>query len=1381
MPPCLYPKGISTLILFFLLSASTAFLSAVERTGGYTYYENYGYKDYEHQPQNWGMVQAKNGIIYVANQGGVLEYDGVSWRVINVANHVVRSLAIDGAGTVFVGGKNEIGFLAPDAKGVLKYKSLARHFKEKHKSFGNVWNTHAVGTGVFFRTNYYLFKWDGKEMKVLDSREGFRSSFVIRGKLVVQEKGSGIKRFVDGELKLMPGGGTFSRKKIYFMIPFAGEGHEDALLVGTRTLGFYLYDGEKAEPFPTGVEDILKENGLSHGVRLSSGDVALATLRGGLVIIDSKRKKITSLGKADGLQGENIKHLFLDRQDNLWLCLNKGISKIEYSSPISFRDERSGLSGTVLSVVRHGDELYAGTTSGVYLLKSSSRFRRIESISGSCWDLVSIGNTVLAATSRGVFDVKSGRRLTQAPAYVLKNSRSRPGTCWCGTARGLAVLAFNGSRWNEADPVEKTRNYQVRSIVETPEGHLWLGALGRVLKVEVPASGHFSEVFVYKSSDGCPGGQIYTAWAAGHVVFATEDGIFQFNERERKIIPDRLLGDEYAGAGKAIFRLVENERKHVLFHSKSRTFLAFPGPGGKFVIDNKPFARLPMVQVNGIYPDPDGTSVWLASIDGLVHYDASKPKNYDQGYRTLIRRIFVKGELFYSGWNGKLKAGETVPAFTYGNREFRFEFAAPYFEAEAETLYQCLLEGYDKDWTAWSKETWWNYTNLDAGRYVFRVRARNVYGKLGAEDVFRFEISPPWYLTWWAVLLFLVLLVSGMYLVVFLRSRKLQREKKTLENVVEERTREVHEKNRQLEQQTLELTQQSAKLEELDEMKSRFFANISHEFRTPLTLIMGPMEQMAAESSDKKQKENLSLMQRNTRRLLRLINQLLDLSRLDCGKNKLRAARQDIIPFLKGIIASFQGLARELRLFLDFQSGQDSIFLYFDAAKMEDVIANLLINAVKFTPRGGKIAVSVFIGGEGESGAGGTGSVFADSVPPDRIGISVRDTGIGISQEQLPHIFDRFFQVRRGEEGAGEHGAGIGLALAKENVLLHRGKINVHSGKEKGAEFIIILPIGREHFSGNEIADSPAEPVEPGGNGKLRSFVPEDLLSVGVDEGEGEGEIETGSGPDTGCHVPGEANGGPEKDVILVVEDNAEMRAYISKPLEHYYTVAEAVDGEEGIKKAREIIPDLIVSDIMMPGVDGYRLCRELKRDVGTSHIPIILLTAKASEDSHVRGLGTGADDYMTKPFSTRILLSRIGNLIELRRQMQLRIQRRNQLLPTEISVSSADDKFLKEFNSIIEKNFGDEDFDVEMICKKLQLSRATVFRKIKALTGEPPNQHILSYRLERGAQLLRKDFGNITDVAMAVGFSSPAYFSRCFKEKFQQSPREFQAAESER
>ena len=393
---------------------------------------------------------------------------------------------------------------------------------------------------------------------------------------------------------------------------------------------------------------------------------------------------------------------------------------------------------------------------------------------------------------------------------------------------------------------------------------------------------------------------------------------------------------------------------------------------------------------------------------------------------------------------------------------------------------------------------------------------------------------------------------------------------------------------------------------------------------------------------------------------------------------------------------------------------------------------------------------------------------------PGAAEISVSDTGPGIPPGQLADIFDRFYQA----ESTYQHhhkGSGIGLAIAKEIVELHHGTIDVSSseGETSGTTFVIHLPLGNAHLEPDEIVDLLAVPRQ----GKNPGEIPGPLHMGDFDiEEEIEEEKQTGKGKKTVIDEAAEE----EKDIILVVEDNAGMREYIKSSLEPLYTAAEAKDGRDGIQKAKEIIPDLIISDIMMPEVDGNELCKVLKRDVTTSHIPIVLLTAKAAERDVIRGLETGADDYITKPFNTKILIARIKNLIDLRRQLQETFKREMTLQPVKMSVSDIDKMFLDDLQAVIDRNISDPEFNVDELCKKLYMGRTSLYRKINALSGETPKEFIRSYRLKRAAELLKKKSGSVLEVSFEVGFSSSSYFAKCLKEKFHQLPSQYQTSESQ-
>lgn len=1372
MRGCRQTKRHRCCVLLLLVFLVTVFFGGGEHSSLYIFGQRMGFHFYRNfssglHTQNWAVIQDRRGVIYVANQGSILEYDGVSRRKIDIPNRTARSLAVDDSGIVYVGGTSEIGYLAVTPGGTARYVSLLPYLSPEYGSFLDVWKTHATDDGIYFQASRFIFLWEpqSKRMSVYKPEKRFYFSFYCNGMLWVRQKGLGLTRMEDRELKPVPGGEVFKTKSIYMMASyphFPGSPGKERVLIGTRSHGFFHYDGNTVVPFPTQADEFLGKNLLYHGVRLSASSTSpgsgkpgsefvLATLRGGVAVMDAAGKLKQVLNKRSGLQDDNVKYVYEDYQGNLWLALEKGITKVEYASPLSHYDANlSNLEGIVLSMVRHGarGDLYVGTTRGLYCLESpggngsSGRFRPV-ALASAVRSLLSNGDSLFAAASNGVFRVTgegaAAKPVINLPSRLLRQSRFDPRRIWISTRRGIDSLIRQNESWLTEHTYTNT-DLQIESIAEDADGNLWLGTRTsgvvylRLTGAE-PAAARFNE------AHGLPPGEIHVFFAAGHVMFATEKGIFRFHNEHNRFLPDPVLGTEFADGELNVFRIREDKNKNVWIHAGFRNFQAIPLPDGSYALNDVSFLRMPQAQVNMIYPDTTGDAVWFGGSRGLSCYDPLKRKNYHHDYPVLIREILVNG----SPIEARMEGTDTLlPIFPYRERNIGFGFAAPFFEAESETRYRCFLEGYDREWGDWGRQSRKNFTNLNSGTYTLHLQAINVYKHLSRRTSFSFRVLPPWYKAWWAFLLYAGGLSLAVYFLVNWRSRKLAREKQRLETIVQQRTGEVHAKN-------LLLEEQSQKLKELDRVKSRFFANISHEFRTPLTLIMGPLEKLRANCYKKEEQDRIDVMLRNSRRLLDLINRLLELSRFESGKVKLNAACQDIVPFAKGVTASFDVLAHQKGIQLEFVAEHPIIELYFDGEKMEEVLYNLLMNAVKFTPPDGEIQVSIKK----------PGSEFIE--------LSVRDTGTGIPGEKLPYIFERFYQAqdsasKEGERNRSRTGTGIGLALTKELVNLHHGKIDVHSstGSNSGTELVIRLPKGKDHLEPGEIA----EKVLPSQGPKLK---PPALPELNGSETDGAG------------HQYGEPDReqAPGKNVILVVDDSAEMRTYIRDALEPVYLVEEAVDGNIGVAKARKIIPDLIVSDIMMPAPDGYDLCRIIKKDVATSHIPVILLTAKAGEESMARGLETGADDYITKPFSTRLLTLRIKNLIAMRSQLQSMVQRQMMLQPAEVSVSSVDEKFIKEVQQVIETNISEQLFNVDQLGKKLYMSRATLYRKIQALTGQSPRDFIRSYRLKRGAELIKSGFGNITEVALEVGFSSTAYFSKCFKEKFQRLPSDFQADHS--
>ena len=544
----------------------------------------------------------------------------------------------------------------------------------------------------------------------------------------------------------------------------------------------------------------------------------------------------------------------------------------------------------------------------------------------------------------------------------------------------------------------------------------------------------------------------------------------------------------------------------------------------------------------------------------------------------------------------------------------------------------------------------------------------------------------------------------------------------------------IEEAKSRMEKTLKELKIAQAKLQELDQLKSRFFANISHEFRTPLTLILGQIDSVMSENIDVKEKGKLQVANRNAKRLLGLINQLLDLSKLEAGSMELNAEQHNIVSFLKSLFYSFESLAESQKITLKFESECESIPIVFDPDKMEKIFYNLISNAFKFVSSNGEIKVSIDSKPTFNKGGKEGGSVE----------IRIKDSGIGIPSDRLPHIFDRFYQVD-GSATRKHEGTGIGLALTKELIELHKGNISVNSKEGEGSEFIILLPLGDFKIKKEEYLK--LQPLESLNVINLRAQEKVEKITE-LDSHESEND-----------------------EIVLIVEDNLDVRNYIRDLLKTEYRVIEASDGEEGLSNAKIEIPDLIITDVMMPGIDGFQFSTQIRSDVKTSHIPIIMLTAKAGLDDKIEGLETGIDAYITKPFSAKELKVRVRNLIYQRKQLRKRFSKSTIIKPSEVTAVSMDQEFLENTIKVIEENFEDPHFSIEKLADEVNMSISQLNRKLNALVAQPAGQLIRSLRLQRAADLLKQNADNVAGICYKVGFNDQGYFGRVFKKQFGVSP----------
>ena len=640
-------------------------------------------------------------------------------------------------------------------------------------------------------------------------------------------------------------------------------------------------------------------------------------------------------------------------------------------------------------------------------------------------------------------------------------------------------------------------------------------------------------------------------------------------------------------------------------------------------------------------------------------------------------------------------SGHVPLEFSHDQNLLNFEFAALEFTNPTKNQYRYQLLGVGKGWVDLGNKNNVQFANLAPGEYTFRVRGSNNDGQWSKDFAeLRFRINSPWYATWWAYMFYAGMISLGLsYLYKYQLRQKLKLE-------------------------------ETARLREMDEFKSKFFTNITHEFRTPLTLILGMSDQLAQNEKDNDSQKKIGLIKRNGENLLRLVNQILDLSKLESNALQLQYQHADVLAYLKYIAESLHSLANAQNLMLRVESDQAKIEMDYDPDRLLQIMYNLLSNAIKFTPSGGKIIVQA-------------------NQKDQWLHISVADTGVGISEHELPYLFDRFFQARN-QDHAKAGGTGIGLALTSELIKAMGGTIKAESKTNTGTKFLVRLPI--THQAPIESTNARFEDKLPGSSAldDPNLMAPIDPYQSGLQ--------------------------GPQ---ILLIEDNPDVVEYLTYCLKQNFQLEFAFNGKAGIEKALSIVPDLIISDVMMPIKDGFEVLDALKHDERTSHIPIILLTAKADIQSRLTGLRKGADGYLAKPFHQEELIVVTENLLETRTRLQLKYQQNQWITPAPAEQASEDmeDAFLQKFRKVVEANMSDADLEMPRLERALSMSRSQIYRKIKALTDKSPSLLIRSIRLHHGRHLLLTTQLSVSEIAYSVGYNAVNNFSDAYLDEFGERP----------
>lgn len=1258
--------------------------------------KNYTLEDYNLQPQNWSITQSRSGQMIFANQGGILRYDGKNWESLQLPD--TSALAVTGlGGRIVAAGYKTIGFLEKTAQGDMGYRPIPGG-----QSLGRIYRLHHHDEKIIIQSKTGFFLLRGERLSPWLPQFSIRRVFTCKEKLFFQDQ--------KGSLFLMDNG---SPKKIAsldsdrILITWLTEIEGRGLLLATYKEGLFLLRDGSLLPFPNETNHYLRRSVIIDGTRLSTGDLALATRLGGVVILRTDGIRRWLINKESGLRSDTVYSLFEDRERNLWLGLSYGICKIELQSPFRFFSKSSAVPEMVLCSTVQNGLIFVGATNGLFAGSEHSPFQRVKDLTASVWKLENTPWGILCASSSGLFLLKSPAVKETISHQSFMELEGCPGdeTIWYAASDDEVFEVIHSSGSWRLHKISSGKINRTRSLSCPGPGILWCGSeIDGLWKI---SRNHKNTAWVQKNYTDYEGiSSPVRVFSINREPWLVSGGKLMKHEKKTdRFVPNQILDPSMGNGERSPFILSQSPSGDIwAYIDRGIECFGYRGPAA-FQRRHLPFLRLPKRQVNHFHFDND--RVLIANLDSLVIYQA-QPDSAVAVFPCNIESVRF-------GQDPAMSPESCLQKVPFKLRDMEIRLSAPFFQNETSNRFQIRLENLDSDWSPWQESPVFRLTNLPGGRFTLRARAKNVFGQHSSEARLPFSVRPPWYQTPWAYLACLLVAVLLILGAIRWRTHHLETEKKELEAIVCARTEEIR-------RQKDQLAIQAEELQELDQLKSRFFTNISHEFRTPLTLITGPVESLVSKIEDPVVLRTLRNIRSNADRLLDLVNQLLELARFESGQMELHRAPMDLHALMKGLFSSFESMANQKNIRLQFESGIDSLPASLDPEKTERLLINLLGNALKFTPNGGTVTLGLELQNE-------------------NIEISVSDTGPGIPTDSLELIFNRFTRIE-GQNGG--TGSGIGLALAREIATVHGGRIWAENIPSGGSRFRVRLPWVKP--DGTELRIQP-ERLSP-----LADLVP--------------GTEESSDEPPTSAP--------PDRPLILLVEDNAEISRYIMGILRNEYRLIGAGDGVEGIEKARAHLPDLIISDIMMPVMDGWQLCQVLKTEMATSHIPIILLTARGNEESQVKGYELGADDYVTKPFRPTLLLTRIGNLIKIRRELQKVLRRHLLTEPQEIDVNSTDEMFLREVAEILETHYSDPLFHVEAFQQKLLMGRTTLYRKLLALTGEPPSQFLRSFRMARAAQLLEKGHGNVTEVAMAVGFNNPSYFSECFKQKYGVNPSQY-------
>ena len=1307
-----------------------------------------------HRPASFGghpgssnVLPLDDGRIAVSNTKGLAIFDGARWRLYEhpLGNTGFLRMVRSPKGEFCGGYPGEIGCFVPRPDGGYRWHSLQERLPPAMREFNKVLgqNYDDVRHGIWFvAQTKLLFVPDDTAEPVIELLAPANGWVSHRNTLVLYLSGKGIFKVSESGppvLDVLAPIDDIEQKVMVGIHPLE-DGRFLAMQLGGRAS--LLAGGRGTRVWADG-EELRRRQLPSVFQAISGGRYALGFQRGPLTIVDADGRTLQHLGEKAGLRETAVIDIAEDRQGGLWVTQTNTITRIDQASATTFYGPEFG-SARVNSLERWRDRIFISSQFRMLALDISvdpAQFRPYPPAADLQVGYVMVRGGrlyTMGSDFREFSDLESAPRRI-AGAGHLSPSRLNRDRMYTQIGGKLAVVAagVDGATFT---PLPSPL-HALTDVVEASSEELWMhrdnGQLSRMRK---GADGQWLAP-EWVTDPGLPPGQFFLRRGPNALWAGTREGVYRLATDGRFELAAELPLHMRSGP---IDELVEDADGNLWMQSPTHLGVAWR-EGNTFRWDPTPLAALdPKMLVR--YFHREGNILWVLKYDGVARIDlAAQRRNLPQVMPILTGL-----------WDDRtrkplpLKRWQASPS-----SRVRIEFALPAMQRREGNSLRFRLAGFSDEFSPWSSRSEFEFADLSPGRYAFEVEGRDAWGRVSQAQLLSFSVPPPWYRQWWALALYALVAGSALALAARLGARRRQRQmlmrQEELEATVAARTTELHDKN-------LQLAEQAERLLAVDRLKTRFFVNVGHEFRTPLTLVLGPIDDLLRDARERLSERvlgQLQLAQRNARRVLDLIVELLDVNRLEQGQLRLNVVAHDLLPLIEHVAAENAPLAERYGQSLSVDPGGiASAPARIDPLHIERALSNLIGNAAKYSPRA--TAIEIALAREDTAWT-----------------IAVRDQGRGIAPEALPHVFDRFFQTDGSDRASGY---GIGLSLVREIALAHGGEVSAMSTLGVGSTFVLRLPMDSTTTRGSRHGATLLGTRTHGPHGA---------------DGEAPGaEQEQSSGPRVG--VPEQEHNvapwrDPQRDPqrgersrerVLVVDDHDDLRLRVRELLSDRFEVIEAAEGNAAWQLARDELPDLIVSDVMMPGCDGVELTRRLRSHADTNAIGILLLTAKVGSEHAVAGLNAGANDYLAKPFDSSELLARCEAIVAHTRRLQHRLAAAAAAIPVE-PIETPDARWQQRLDQHIAANLHEAEFGIEALAKCMHADRTQLFRKCKELLGQSPSDYLRDARLAHAHRLLMEDAGNISEIAYASGFDSLSSFTRAFKTRYGEPPSQVRSRRS--